>query len=649
MPGFPSYDAVLDALTVAGKGEDYYFNKATITTVANTFWSLWTAAGQPGAGTFGGTPLAARVVNSSTTGALGFTNPTAPDTKHLLALNAASSVAAGTLLVVDRLLDYATISATSTSLQTMDNTATLSRYTTGAGVQMFFEVTTALGATPQTCTITYCADARTECLTKRGWTKYDAIRQDDELLVFDPHTETTRWERPKEVFVEERYDGDMVLLHNEYGLTMLVTPDHRWPVQIRRGRERIKGIEVMRTYDLPKSEGSLLRSARHEAPEIALYSDAFVELAAWYFTEGSLNRDGLGVTLAQSDSVNKENVTRIRSALETLRIRHFSEYEFSPEKEVCAADGCIAVARQGRVGLCGEHYWDRHKQAKEDGIVIDRNRNGKPRRNGWWYSEQHSALAGIVRWNIRGTEVDRLTEVIQGKDKHIDTRFLSALTQPQLALFLDTALRGDGMHEKRLFYQHEDTRMGGYMAAAVLAGYGPSLDKSGTCCALNAGEQISLESLARKTIYYRGPVWCPVTESGHWVARRDGKVFITGNTNQAGTGSRVTTLSPVISSTVPRIPQVGFFVPLAAGDTGVRSVQSCQFGGSMGAGVLALTLCRPFVDLPIQVAAIAVERNLILHTPRAQQIVDNAAFSFLLYAATTSSGALVGSLRAAAR
>jgi hypothetical protein len=161
MPGFSSYDAVLDALSVAGKGQDYYFNKASITTVANTFWSLWTASGQPTTGTFGGTPLAARACTSSTTGALGFTNPTAPDTLHLLAFNGVSSVAAGTFLLVDRLLDYATISATSTSLQSMDNTVTLSRYTDGAGVQMFAEVQTAIGATPQVCTITYTSQSGT--------------------------------------------------------------------------------------------------------------------------------------------------------------------------------------------------------------------------------------------------------------------------------------------------------------------------------------------------------------------------------------------------------------------------------------------------------------------------------------------------------
>lgn len=274
MPGFSSYDAVLDALTVAGKGQEYEFNKASITTVANSPWSLWTAAGNPGPGTFGGTPLAARAVNGATTGAIAFTNPVGPDTLHLLAMEALSSVAAGTLKAVDRLLDYPGISCTSTSLQTMDNTVTIPRYTTGAGVYMFAEVTTTLGATPQTLTINY-------------------------------------------------------------------------------------------------------------------------------------------------------------------------------------------VDQGGAAG--------------------------------------------------------------------------------------------------------------------------------------------------------------------------------------------VTTLAPVVSSAANRIPQLGFFIPFAAGDSGMRSVTSVQFGGSMGAGVLNLTLCRPYPTLPIQVASMMVERNMVLHTPRAQQIVDNAGFMWMLMAATTSSGNINGSLKAAAR
>lgn len=159
MSGFASFDQTIDAQTVQGKGQIVIGNKASITTIAGAIHSLWTAAGQPGAGAFGGTPLAARAVNGSTTGAITFTNPTAPDTLHMLTAWLTSTIAAGTFFLVDRLLDYPTIDCTSTSLQTFNNTVTLPRYTDGTGVEMFAEVTTNLGATPQTCTFTYTNSA----------------------------------------------------------------------------------------------------------------------------------------------------------------------------------------------------------------------------------------------------------------------------------------------------------------------------------------------------------------------------------------------------------------------------------------------------------------------------------------------------------
>jgi hypothetical protein len=159
MSGFSSYDQIIDTLTVQGLGQNYWFNKNSVTMSAGNLATLWATAGQPGVGTYPGTPLTARVVNSSTTGAIIFNNPTAPATLHLLKWRMSGTNAPNTFLLVDRLLDYATISATSTSLQSMDNTATLSRYTTGAGVQMWAEITTTFGGTSVTVTVTYTNQA----------------------------------------------------------------------------------------------------------------------------------------------------------------------------------------------------------------------------------------------------------------------------------------------------------------------------------------------------------------------------------------------------------------------------------------------------------------------------------------------------------
>jgi hypothetical protein len=97
------------------------------------------------------------MVDRTIAGALSFVNPVSPATLHLLRAGSgcSSSGITGSLLLVDRLLDYATIDHTSIVVQALTNVQTLGRYTDGAGVLAVMEVTTVLGATVQNITITY--------------------------------------------------------------------------------------------------------------------------------------------------------------------------------------------------------------------------------------------------------------------------------------------------------------------------------------------------------------------------------------------------------------------------------------------------------------------------------------------------------------
>ncbi len=160
MAGFASYDQIITALTTNGKGQFLPFQKTTITTVATGFFSLWAAGGVPVAGS-APTALTARQVTDAIQGGMGFANPTAPATSHLMSIGASSTVAAGTLYLIDRLLDYGAIQHNSAVSQALTNGVALPRYTTGDGVMAALEVTTATGATAQNCTLTYTNQAGT--------------------------------------------------------------------------------------------------------------------------------------------------------------------------------------------------------------------------------------------------------------------------------------------------------------------------------------------------------------------------------------------------------------------------------------------------------------------------------------------------------
>ena len=93
-------------------------DKASIASqAAGTFVSLWRATGQPGQGAI---PAAAAVCNHSLTGAIGFTQQTAPATSYGAWLNSVCSNAAMTVEIHDRLMHMGGLNGTLTTAQTVD-------------------------------------------------------------------------------------------------------------------------------------------------------------------------------------------------------------------------------------------------------------------------------------------------------------------------------------------------------------------------------------------------------------------------------------------------------------------------------------------------------------------------------------------------
>jgi hypothetical protein len=109
-------------------------------------------------------------------------------------------------------------------------------------------------------------------------------------------------------------------------------------------------------------------------------------------------------------------------------------------------------------------------------------------------------------------------------------------------------------------------------------------------------------------------------------------------TNQAGTSGKTTAVASLVAAPVlSRVaaPVTGFFIPLAAGDTGVRSVQSVQFSAAATSGTYCLTLCYPLTALPAPSTAYT-ERDLVLQSPKMPPIRDNAVLQFLVATVNTT-------------
>ena len=152
-------------------------DKASIASqTAGSFCSLWRATGQPGQGAI---PSTTATCNNTTIGAINFTQQTAPATSYGAYLDLATSNAAMTLEIHDRLAHMGGLNGTLTTAQTVnldlstlagtDNIDTRKGDSNYSDVQWWLEWYTATGATVVTATVnvTY-NDGTTGALTAQS-------------------------------------------------------------------------------------------------------------------------------------------------------------------------------------------------------------------------------------------------------------------------------------------------------------------------------------------------------------------------------------------------------------------------------------------------------------------------------------------------
>jgi hypothetical protein len=124
-------------------------------------------------------------------------------------------------------------------------------------------------------------------------------------------------------------------------------------------------------------------------------------------------------------------------------------------------------------------------------------------------------------------------------------------------------------------------------------------------------------------------------------------------TNQAGTAGKAlpVTVSCTASAITPHITHSGTsannygpFLPLASGDTGIRSVQSLTLSAASLAGTASLCLYKPLATLPITTLGVAAERDLMNQLPSLPQIQDGACLVWLYFpgAATAANTNIYG-------
>lgn len=90
----------------------------------------------------------------------------------------------------------------------------------------------------------------------------------------------------------------------------------------------------------------------------------------------------------------------------------------------------------------------------------------------------------------------------------------------------------------------------------------------------------------------------------------------------------------------------GPFVPLAAGDSGIRRVDQFNYSATHTSGVTNVVLARPLASLPMTTIGVAAERDFLNQLPSLPKIYNGACLTWLMYsgAATPVNSAFFGHL-----
>lgn len=74
------------------------------------------------------------------------------------------------------------------------------------------------------------------------------------------------------------------------------------------------------------------------------------------------------------------------------------------------------------------------------------------------------------------------------------------------------------------------------------------------------------------------------------------------------------------------------YLPLAAGDQGILSIQNITLSATMTSGTFNIVLCRPLANIPITTLGVAGERDLVNQLPSMPRVVDGACLNWLMLA-----------------
>ncbi len=319
-----------------------------------------------------------------------------------------------------------------------------------------------------------CLSEDTEILTKKGWKKYNEVEEGEVIKTFNLDKKIIEEKKVKKIF-KRKYEGKMYRVLNRIQ-DQLISPGHRM-VRKKFNTENycLETVEDVLTLNSPQI---ISIAANNNNKEINL-KDEEIELIAWIVSEGSMEVKGnwRRIMIYQSREKNKEKYEEILALLKKLKLK------YSLQEGARSLGGVVMQIR------------------------FDANHSKK-----------------IIKWFDKNDSVKRIPKKI------------TEMSQRQSRLFLETYIKGDG-HEGCKITVSDENILNDLQRIIVNSGYGFTTTER-----MSSGVGKKLLYILRvirrqetrireiKKVNYSGVIWSVNTDNETVIAKRKGKVFITGNT-----------------------------------------------------------------------------------------------------------------------
>ncbi len=320
-----------------------------------------------------------------------------------------------------------------------------------------------------------CMSEDTEILTPDGWAGYNDLEKGDVIKTFNIQTGEIE-DKPIRNLFKREYEGQMYSLKNRIQ-EQLISPEHRVVRKKFNGGftlEKIEDIEKM------KSPFIIPVAGENKKKDIKI-KDEEIKLLAWIVAEGSIenykkHRHSSRISIYQSKIVNPKNYSEIIGLLKKMKLK-YSERDSAP------------------------------------------------------------ALGNSVKMIRLNAESSKKIHKLFGTKESLGfvPSVLLNMSKRQSKLFLDTYLKADGFEDCKISTTKIEI-LDGLQQIAVNSGYGftvlerkPTIGKKMIyVLRLIKHKETYIQRIEK--VRYKGIIWCPNTDNETVIARRNGKVFITGNT-----------------------------------------------------------------------------------------------------------------------